>query len=371
MDKTLWEKDIQKLKILELMIKKYDKNKKDLPIPLNQIKTIKEFEKLLDFKRHLERLKTYYTSNEVKVWYDSLEWIVFQAFTYEVSQFANSRERDKDPIGANWCTTYDESHFKNYYGEKGAILYCVNKLDYKEDIAFQLKPNDIDIHVWDWKDNNLHDCTKYTMKDEFDENTEIYKVFEEKIEDEIEDIEIDYDTLVKKVREWYFNLGPYEVLYINDLIDYLNRTDFVDKYINQEKEYYINDAFIDFCMSWTNQVIDYLLQDYKVELFELFDVDDVGDLNVAIEQDVKKLSNFAEEKNLEKEIVDNVLSNHYQGYDVVDITSEIYGNVENMDVSEFEDYFGGYFDLDEIFDKYVNSIIDNSSEEELLEIIGD
>jgi len=201
-------------------------------LPITNIKTIKQLRKTLDRKDHFDDIEKY-DKNDVIIWMNSLEWLVFQPYTYKISQLAYRKDRKK-----NWCTTHVKEHFKGYFGYKGAILYCTNKLDSKQDIAFELLPN-WTMKVWDYKDDTNITASLYEMKHQFEENTDIYNLFDE-IEHEIKIPKFTKEELQQRVKNYYSDLD----ITIDDdiLYDFIESEGILSNYNDTQISFYIENT---------------------------------------------------------------------------------------------------------------------------------
>jgi len=372
-DVKKYEEELSKLEVLTKMLKKYDKNKQDYTKKIKDVKTIEELSSLLDEKRQLERLHDF-DSDEVKIWFENFEWVVFQAYTYEVAQFANSRERDKKESAANWCTTYNEAHFENYYGNKGGILYCVNKLDFNDDVAFELIPMRQDVRIWNSDDDEIGEITKWNMKDQFEIDSDIYNSFKDEIEDGLETIEFSRDELEDKVRFWYEGMGD-DMLHASDVVDYLDTNGFVDEWIGAEKDNYEED-FEEFAQMYENDLPDFVMlkvsNECKKELMMMFDITHLDDLKNSIsdDDDHEITLGCLSTNGYERDFIDFALNIRYEDYSAKDIIGEFI-QIENSSVADIEESFGSYFDIDDVIENHVDKIIKDSSDGELMDIIGD
>jgi len=391
--KTEWLKDGKKLDILRYMIKKFENNKILIGTPIIKIKTMKDFIKVLDKKDGFDKIENY-SEKDVKVYHNGAEWLVFQPFTYETSQFANKKNREK-----NWCTTYDEGQFQNYLGEKGGLLYCINKLDSTQDMAFQLRPNE-SIIPYDYNDQEQRTLYSfYDMKEEFDEDSEIYQILDE-VEHEVDFPQIDKNQLKEDVYNFYYSFDDIMMnkdLYLKLLDDsnYLN--DFND-FISSEIDYYTIefaseflpafDAELEHTFEWiwknTGKFNEYFGISYGV-FWKDEGYPDIDDFIESLEkpETLKKqhyeentkydrsdcytqIENFLEKYNKKENFVKYYFKNEkYRGYTSEDIISEFYGNPYDMSNKELTEIGDNYVD----FSDYIKAYVDTLSVDEMMEII--
>lgn len=218
--------------LINKLLKKYHNKKTELSKKIFNIKSLYELRKTLDEKDHFDDIEKY-DKNDVIIWMNSLEWLVFQPYTYKISQLAYRKDRDK-----NWCTTYIKEHFEGYFGYKGAILYCTNKLDSKQDIAFELLPN-WTMRVWDYKDDTKIKASLYEMKHQFEENTDIYNLFDE-IEHEIEVPKFTREELQQRIKDYYFDLDI--TIDDNILYSFIESEGILSNYNNTQISFYIENT---------------------------------------------------------------------------------------------------------------------------------
>lgn len=87
---------------------------------IDKIGTIEELADIVYSGSELNIIKDE-DSKDVKILYDSNEWIVFIPYTSEISR----KYGDK-----SWCTVYSpDEHFERHFGEHGALIYFMNKLN--------------------------------------------------------------------------------------------------------------------------------------------------------------------------------------------------------------------------------------------------
>lgn len=113
------EENIDDLKLLGGLLKKFHNNKHKTSIQITELKTLSG---LIEIVREIspdDISLDNIPSDEYKLWYEDNEWLIYQPFTFNASMIANKKSRDK-----NWCTTYDTHHFKKHVGHKGTLLLC-------------------------------------------------------------------------------------------------------------------------------------------------------------------------------------------------------------------------------------------------------
>ena len=397
-DKDKWLKDTKTIERLELMLRKYHNNKKEIDTPITKIKTIQQLGNVLDKKDKFDELETDFEEDEVKIFYNSFEWLVFQPFTYEASEYANRKDRK-----SNWCTTYEESYFGTYGGPKGGLLYCTNKLDSTKDIAFQLKPND-EIIVWNYKDNDINTLySLYEIKNEFDsdEDKEIYDVLDE-VEHEIEIPYISDEELRQETINWYDSLGGFEEIGVNiDVyLEMLDDTNYLQGFIDNKVDYFHTQLASDFFPSYDDQLdftFQYIWRNCSIKFEEYFDIPHeygkfwVQDGRTDIDDFIKALQNPERLENLDyepdtpystedcyKELEEFFQTNYsaydfvkyyfnerYSGYSAEDIIHEIYGDPHKMEISELTDIGGNYVD----YVDYVDKIVSQMDRSEMLDLV--
>jgi len=385
--------DGKKLDIIRYMLKKYDNNKKDFSTPITEIKTLEQLRKTIDEKDNFDEIENY-PENEVKVYHNGLEWIVFQPFTYEISQYANRKDREK-----NWCTTYGEGHFHSYLGEKGGLLYCTNKLNSRQDLAFQLRPNET-IIPWNSKDNSRDIIYSfYDMKEEFDEDSEIYKILDE-VEHEIDFPQIDKSQLKEEVYDFYFDSLSFDEIYLDKdiYLEILNDSNFLEDYIESQIEYYSDEFTTDFLPTFDSELDEtfkYIWKnvggikftDYfgfkKIGFWKPEGYPDIDDFIEALEEPERlKNQDYAEDTTYNREecyeqiedfldkydktedFVRSVFTNQYEDYKAEDLIGEMYGDPYKMKNKELTDIGGNYIGYSDYLKAYVNSL----SVDEMMEI---
>jgi len=355
--------------VLKLSIEKYHKNRKNLSKKIETIKTLKELRMLLDEKDNFDTI-TYNNigdfyecdKNDVKIWLNSFEWLVFQPYKYILSQKANRKDRH-----SNWCTTYAEHQFSAHNGEKGGLLYCVNKLDSSKDVAFELIFKD-KIKIWDYRDQST-DCNGVDdMKYEFDDDSEIYNLFESNIEENIIVPEITTEELIEKGIDYLDDLGIENMNFnINLYLDCVDETDFMEKYIKQEIEYYKSEIK-DLLDSYQSLVIIKWLKD-KIGIEYLLDY-----FNCTIDEldenmdDIDVQDDLISNNDLEYDITSFLIRNRYEGYNSSDLLSE-FENVDDMEYDDIKRTLKNYnFDVD-VDNIYILKIVERMSRNEMIEMI--
>ncbi|MCK9415324.1 hypothetical protein M0Q97_01545 [Candidatus Dojkabacteria bacterium] len=158
--------------LLLSLIQIFDNNKKNLSE--DQITKIKDFNalrKIVDEVTQYDEAKKRY-GDDIWILENSYEWFIFKPYSYDASEdYGNRKQRSE-----NWCTTYSTEEFRNYRGGTGGLLYFINKLDYTQDIAFQIK-NPHEINIFNYLDSKIH--TKYSFNNAatiFEKSSIPYKV---------------------------------------------------------------------------------------------------------------------------------------------------------------------------------------------------
>lgn len=359
--------------LLTSIIKKYDNNKKDFSKPINQIKTIEDLKKILDEKDKFEKVANINDEKFCKVWFNNLEWIVFQPFKYEIAQFAYKKDRKR-----NWCTTCQKSQFDNHNGEKGGIIYCINKLDSTKDVAFELFPNEI-VKKWDYEDNDTK-IDIFQMKNEFEEGSEIYEIFDNEIEHEIELPTFSRNELEEKAREYFSNMGIEELgLNADSIFDYLDINNFTESWIEGEAEYFA-DSLIDMMKSYADwdSIYKYITRRYSMDtLLDFFGCDNEDEFKEKFykgegqyydHDDIERLVvKYNDEYNFAKYFMNKI----YKGYLSRDIYEEFFGNADKANIKEILNFARNHFDEDNWIDYKIQSIINDMTDEDILEMVFD
>jgi len=398
-DEDKWLKDTKTIERLELMLRKYHNNKKEIDTPITKIKTIKQLGDVLDKKDKFDELETDFEEDEVKIFYNSFEWLVFQPFTYEASEYANRKDRK-----SNWCTTYEDSHFNSYWGPRGGLLYCTNKLDSTKDMAFQLKPNE-EIVVWDYQDHEGSTLYRISdIKDEFDEHDEpeIYKALEE-VENEIEYPYLSDQELREEAINWYDGLGGFEEIGVDRslYLSLLDNTNYVQGVIDNEVDYFHTQLASEFFPSYDDYLVftfQYIWRNCSGKFEEYFDIPheygefwvqdgraDIDNFKEALQNPERlekldyepdteysdtecyqELQDFFQTKHSAYDLVKYYFNNErYDGYSAEDLIDEMYGDPYNMDLSDLTDIGGNYVD----FDDYVDKMVSQMSRNEMFELV--
>jgi len=141
-------KDIEKTMIK--MVKKYQSIKKNLnDNKIEQIKSVSDLGKIIDEYKSWDVLKGF-SDDAVKIHHDDYEWIIFTPYEEYVSEVYGDK---------SWCTVYNaREHFSSHFGHKGALTYCVNKLNESENFAIEqtiVENGKRKCTVWDHKDHNI------------------------------------------------------------------------------------------------------------------------------------------------------------------------------------------------------------------------
>ena len=236
----------------------FNKNKENFDIKqINKIDGIEELREVLDELRNFDEAEVNYDSDEIWIIENNYEWFIFKPYTYEVSEeYGNNKLRKN-----NWCTTYDENYFDKYFGSDGGLLYMVNKLDPKKDLALEMTTNII--NVWDWQDSN--NDTYNTLSQLIEYNTEIpkevIKILKENkytIEDNLPDF--NYETLRDNVRESIRNSHFDDIYYSYDIYQYIDEKNFFSEIKDQEYDRWYSE--------WRYEDDNYLKDKTKDILYE-------------------------------------------------------------------------------------------------------
>jgi len=209
--------------ILLKMAKMFINNRANLSVvDIDKLKNLDNMKSVLDELTDYDLINDYDTK-DVWILTNSIEWLIYKPYTYEVSnEFGNRKIRE-----SNWCTAYDEGHFKSHQGPEGGLLYIINKLDETQDIALEI--TDDSITAWDYKDNSIKSSYSGIVdicKQLWDEDSEPYKVIMEnsvKIEEDAP--KIDYEKAKEnawediRYRDLYDIISEYGERYIWDNID--------------------------------------------------------------------------------------------------------------------------------------------------------
>ena len=175
LDKT--DKGIEKTMIK--MIIKYQNIKSNInDNRIEQIKSVKDLGNIIDKNRSWEVLRGL-QKETAEIHHDSFEWIIFTPYEESISEVYGDKA---------WCTVYSVSqHFESHFGHKGALTYCMNKLNDSSNFAIEqtiLENGERKCTVWDHNDHNI-------LKDEY-------------LSDVVSDLSLmsylDKDSMLKK--EW-------------------------------------------------------------------------------------------------------------------------------------------------------------------------
>jgi len=128
------------------MITKYENVKfklKEKDRQINRIKSIKDLSNILNQDKNWLELNN---RKDAKVLYQSYEWIVFIPYSKEVSKEFGDK---------SWCTVSDPNkHFRKHFGEYGALIYFINKLNSSYNFAMEeISPGLY--NVWDQTDDKI------------------------------------------------------------------------------------------------------------------------------------------------------------------------------------------------------------------------
>jgi len=242
----------------------FDNNKENLSVKqIGKIKGVDQMKEILDEIRGFDGYETDYRDDDIWVLENGYEWFIFKAYDYDLSELANNKKRS-----SNWCTTYNEGHFKSYFGPEGGLLYMCNKLDSTEDMAFEFSTSEI--NAWDHNDNNKY--TKYNLinlieicwsPDELP-----FKVLKSNLKELEDDIpEVDWETAKENAREeirnWEYSRYNDLEIYAGYVWNHVNDDSFLDDMKDDEYERYNYD--------W--QYENDLLEKFKSLLYEYFSKD--------------------------------------------------------------------------------------------------
>jgi len=239
----------------------FDNNKENLSVKqIGKIKGVEQMKEILDEIRGFDDYETDYRDDDIWVLENGYEWFIFKAYDYDLSELANNKKRS-----SNWCTTYDEGHFKSYFGPEGGLLYMCNKLESTEDMAFEFSTSEI--NAWDHNDDNKY--TKYNLIDLIEicwSPDELpFKVLKSNLKELEEDIpEVDWETAKENAREeirnWEYSRYNDLEIYAGYVWNHVNDDSFLDDMKDSEYERYNYD--------W--QYENDLLEKFKNILYEYF-----------------------------------------------------------------------------------------------------
>jgi len=252
---------------------------------INRIKTIDELSTILNQDNDWNELEF----NDDVVLYEDLEWIIFEPKTKEIS----GKFGDKA-----WCTVYDvDSHYYEHFGDQGALIYCINKLDRSENFAIE-QTNKGKGDVWDSKDVKIIEDLEldkiakellrqnYIRESEMVENwttiniqkaTMTETIYRRVIVEKMKDIGI------KEVSE-LFGAESIFSFYDEDLYDEIDKL--LIKTIKDNEKDYINSDFDEYV--YDNQIL-LESRDILNKLTYIFGVD------VMLEDFTEEISDFLEE----------------------------------------------------------------------------
>jgi len=331
-------------------VEMFDNNKSNLSInQISKIKSVDEMKVILNEVRDFNNAEDTF-GEDIWVLVNSYEWFIFKAYSYDASELANNTSRV-----SNWCTTYDEAHWKSYLGPDGALTYICNKLNEKLDVAIEAS-GDI-VKVWDWEDNNTVSSDTYTeiIDDVWSEHEEPYNILSQnmkRLEDEIPVIDFDLarENASDEIMSWQYSKYNDLDAYNNYVWKHIDDDSFLSdvrdgeyERFNSDWEYEYNllDFFIEVLRkNYTDEIEKIFIkimketnEDNEDEKFETENVD-IDDVEYYIEEthtdeDIPELiREFNFEDDIVELCVDRLMDNYSDAEDYVD---SIYGRIDSLD----------------------------------------
>lgn len=209
--------------LLVKMLKKYVNNREN----------IKSVEKITDIK-DLEHLRfvlndivdyddtSGFDNSDLWILENSYEYFIYKPYTFDASeQYGNRKERDN-----NWCTAYNEDHFKEHLGPDGGLLYIINKFNPEKDWAIEFDGKKL--NAWNYKDENIFTANslKSLIENIWEPTEEPYIVLMdnlEKLERDIPSIDWErarnnaiYEISNMDIYDIISNWGSYKLFYYVD-----------------------------------------------------------------------------------------------------------------------------------------------------------
>lgn len=383
--KEIEQKGTKFHKLLIDMLIKFMDNKDNI----RSVKSIAEIKDLDHLNKILNELVDYDKydkyGNDLWVLLNSYEYFIYKPYTFLTSNmYGNRKEREN-----NWCTTYDEEYFSENLGEKGGLLYVINKLDPTKDFALNFKL-DKQIYVWSYKNENIYinNNLEKLIKDLWDSYEEPYMVLMENLDKLLEDIpNIKYEELLDDAKYKLLNISVkdfVDIFGIDDLLKYLDE----DKYMEDLKNTMYNDYLIEWKYHITVdqfiEIIDDIYKERSSEIIkyftdkmkqkneekgeEYYDTNDVyiNDIEIFIYDNYTddNIIDLIKDLSLEKEAA-KYLTEINLPYSPVDHIERYYGDIYSIDPNKLDVFISDYID----WKKIANDIPKNMTVEELYNFV--
>jgi hypothetical protein len=340
--------------ILLVYAEMFNNNKENLSIQqIGKIKNIDEMRVVLDEIRGFEDFETGEKDSEKWILYNDHEWCIFKAYEFEISELAENKKRS-----SNWCTTYDEGHYKTHLGPEGGLIYICNKIDETEDWALECSTEEI--RAWNWEDDQKHSRQSFNdiIDDIWNEDDLPWKVLKDKLTEIEEDMpEIDWEGARERAREeiinWQYSRYNDLEVYSNYVWRHIDDDGFLDDMKDNEYERYRYD--------WKDEVN---LDKFTTLLYDYFSKDGYN-----IEKVREKIKEYFIEQMKEynesgMEDLTDEEKEEYEGYDtenveIGDILQFIDDNYTDNDAPELIEHFGFEDDVvEELVDAYIGNFRD-------------
>jgi len=143
------EKEIYNHKTMIRMVTKYNNVKHKLDSKqIDKIKTIKELSNILNEDVDYTKIDDLVKNDEAKLLLNDSEWLIYIPYTENAScEYGD----------ISWCTVYrTEVDFSKHFGKEGSLVYFINKLNRKKNLAFEVIDNEYS-YVWNESDHKIFD----------------------------------------------------------------------------------------------------------------------------------------------------------------------------------------------------------------------
>ncbi|NPV13026.1 MAG: hypothetical protein HPY57_14770 [Ignavibacteria bacterium] len=373
--------------LLVKMLKKYVNNREN----------IKSVEKITDIK-DLEHLRfvlndivdyddtSGFDNSDLWILENSYEYFIYKPYTFDASeQYGNRKERDN-----NWCTAYNEDHFKEHLGPDGGLLYIINKFNPEKDWAIEFDGKKL--NAWNYKDENIFTANslKSLIENIWEPTEEPYIVLMdnlEKLERDIPSIDWErarnnaiYEISNMDIYDIISNWGSYELFYYVDdkkFFEDIKESEYDRYYDDWKYESNLNDIVIKILRNdfdeWSEKnkkhLFDYFIPKMKKanekNEYEYYDVihTDIEDIISFIENtyDNKEMVYVIEDIGLEDEVIQYLVDEYVDNFkDVEDYIRYMYGNIDNLNRKELN-ILSNYIDWNGL----ARDIVENMDEDEL------
>jgi len=149
--KKLEELKIEPYKFFSKLVVNFDKMK-----PLLDNKDINKYKDIFElYELVLGQLKDYSDDaikklGSVDIHTNNEEWLIFTPKDFSVANQYGHNNRG----GSNWCVSYGEDFFNEYFCPDGGILMVINKLNSEKDFALQLDDSNDEVILWNYNDEH-------------------------------------------------------------------------------------------------------------------------------------------------------------------------------------------------------------------------